>query len=643
MRFDIFKSKKCMIVFLHDSLMIFLAWVGAFWLRFNLGNIPEDAFKHAEGALPFVVSIQALVYCMFGLYRGIWRFASLPDLIRIIKAVAAGILIAALVLFLNQRLLDIPRSIFPLYGLLLVTFLGGSRFAYRWLKDGCETRGNHRVLIVGAGRAGEWITRDLKRDTSRKYQVIAFVDDKPEKNGHEIHGVRVLGQCKDIPHLVKIHQIDLILIAVPSASSADMRRIVSHCESSGVTFRTLPGLKDIADGHVKIDSIREVSLDDLLGRDPIALDWKIIQFDVENQVILVTGAGGSIGSELCRQIASLKPRQLIVLENNEFNLYQLKLELDRHFQGVEVIDYLVDVADEVAVAAVFQTHSVDMVFHAAAYKHVPMLEERLRAAVKNNILGTQRVAQQAVLANVKKFVLISTDKAVNPTNVMGATKRAAEIFCQNYNAVSQTCFITVRFGNVLGSAGSVVPLFRQQIAMGGPLTITHPEITRYFMTIPEAAQLILQATVMGQGGEIFVLDMGEPIKISYLAEQMILLAGLKPGEDIDIQYIGLRPGEKLFEELFHESESLKPTPHQKILRASYRHRDWKDLQKALKQIETGCQNNHLEMIWEALLWLVPEYQPSDLVLNQSTDISKYATKNLFKIKDVSELLYAENT
>jgi len=536
----------------------------------------------------------------------------MPDLVRIVKAVVAGALLSVLILFLYTRMQDIPRSIFPLYIILLVVLLGGSRFIYRWLKDYGQFRKGERVLIVGAGQAGEGIARDLLRNVEKKYHPVAFVDDNLVKGGKEIHGIRVIGKCKDIPTIVQRLGIDLIIIAMPSVNSATMRAIVELCEEAAVPFRTLPGINDLASGSVKIESLREVSLEDLLGRDPVSLDWQTINQSIENHSILVSGGGGSIGSELCRQIARLAPRKLVVIERNEFNLYSLRLELNQLFPDIDFIGHLADIADRVAIKRILQSHSFDMVFHAAAYKHVPMLENQLRVAAYNNIIGTLVMVEESVAASVKKFVLISTDKAVNPTNVMGASKRAAEILCQNYNAHANTQFITVRFGNVLGSAGSVVPLFRKQIEQGGPVTVTHPEITRFFMTIPEATQLILQATTLGKGGEIFVLDMGEPIKIRYLAEQMIILSGLIPDKDIEIKYTGLRPGEKLFEELFHENEHLINTSHQKIMRARARHLDWKRLIEVLAEMKSACDNYDEDKLRELLLELVPEYRLDSL-------------------------------
>lgn len=594
---------------LHDVLAIPAAWILAYWLRFNLSVIPGDIVKQALTALVIVVPLQIIAYWSFGPYLGIWRFVSLPDLIRIIKAVVVGTALSALALFLYSRTGGVPRSIFLLYGLLLIVFLGGSRLLYRWFKHKFKDfSGAQRVLIVGAGQAGEGLARDLLRDVGEKYKPVAFVDDNRQMLDQEIHGVRVRGATRNIPEIVKYRHIDLIIIAIPSASSVIMRRIVKYCEDAGIPFRTLPGIKDLASGRVSINALREVSIEDLLGREPVSLNWQEISNELKGKTVLVSGGGGSIGSELCRQIARLEPAELIVFEQNEFNLYSLHMELQRVFPDLTLHAQLGDVSDRVAVQRVLSTYSPEIIFHAAAYKHVPILESQLRIAVRNNVLGTRILAEEAVAHQVKKFILISTDKAVNPANIMGTTKRAAEIFCQNLNAHSKTCFITVRFGNVLDSAGSVVPLFRKQIAEGGPVTVTHPEITRFFMTIPEAAQLILQASIMGQGGEIFVLDMGEPIKIRYLAEQMIKLTGLKLDEDIEIIYTGLRPGEKLYEELFHESEQLTSTQHNKILQANYRRWDWSELMSIMNDVAEACATYDENKLQNYLLKLVPEYK-----------------------------------
>jgi len=593
---------------LHDLFMIPVAWIGAYWLRFNLGMIPETYLVSALENLLIVLVFQGVVFRYFGLYRGVWRFASLPDLIRIAKAVMVGIVFSATIIFIATRMEGVPRSVFPLYGLLLISLLGGSRFIVRWSKDrGIYGDNAKRVLIVGAGRAGEMLVRDLLRAKDDLYQPIGFVDDNKSKQGREIHGVRVLGACDEIIDCSDRLDINLIVLAIPSADSVNMRRLVSLCEESGVPFRSVPPLDRLMSGQVNISQLREVLIDDLLGREPVSTDWNAIEQELNGKRVLVTGAGGSIGSELCRQIASLKPAHLILLDSSEFNLYSIENELLKSFPRIAITRWLNDVVDQVAIEKIFRHSRPEVVFHAAAYKHVPMLEDQIREAASNNILGTRSMAEFADRFGCEAFVMISTDKAVNPANVMGTSKRAAEIFCQNLNQRSATRFVTVRFGNVLGSAGSVVPLFRQQIESGGPVTVTHREITRYFMTIQESSQLILQASVMGKGGEIFVLDMGEPIKISYLAEEMIRLSGKIPGQDIDIIFTGLRPGEKLYEELFHEKEALQSTNHEKILLARYREFEWERLNELMDGIELACAEYDEKQVRILMRELVPEW------------------------------------
>ena len=606
MLFNKFKNQS--IVFIHDLFMIIVAWLGAYWLRFNLSSVPPEYLQQATQLLPYIILIQGGTYWLFGLYRGIWRFASLPDVLRILKAVLVGVALNALVLFLLPRGLQVPRSIFILYGLLLGGLLGGSRFSYRWLKDHrCWVRHGKRVLLVGAGEPGEAVVRSMQRDANKQYHPILFVDDDAKKHGQEIQGIRVIGFSKDIPLLVKQFAIELIIIALPSAKSYVIQRVVEYCETTKVPFQIIPEWHELTSGKLSIATLRNVLLEDLLGREPVSLDWQSIHQGLLAKTVLVTGGGGSIGSELCRQIALIKPERLIILEQSEFNLYKLTLELTQDFPQLAFYGYLGDVNDVALVGRLLDKYRPDVIFHAAAYKHVPLLENQIRSAVYNNILGTQVIAQAAAAYEVPIFVQISTDKVVNPTNIMGATKRVAELLCQNFNSHSQTKFITVRFGNVLGSAGSVVPLFRQQLERGGPITVTHPDITRFFMTIPEAAQLILQSTVMAKGGEIFVLDMGEPIKISFLAEQLIRLSGKQPGNDIKIIYTGLRPGEKLHEELFHEQEELIATNHQKILQASYREIDWVLLNQILDDMKQACGDYAEEDLYRLLTALVPEY------------------------------------
>jgi len=585
----------------HDLFMIPVAWLGAYWLRFNLGPVPHIFARQSVYLLPVVLGVQGLVFWGMGLYRGIWRFASVPDILRIFKAIIAGTAGSALVLFLLAELAHVPRSVFVLDGLLLLVFLGGPRLFYRFIKDHSLYQSPEKTaLIVGAGRAGEMLVRDLLRGSDVGYRPVAFVDDNPRRLGQEIHGVPVVSTCSELPEMVKRLCVDIVFIAVTEAKGSAMRRLVDLCERAGRPFRILPGLQNVVDGQVNIRELREVNIEDLLGREPVLLNWQEIACGIGGKIVLVTGAGGSIGSELCRQIARLHPRMLLLFEHSEFNLYSVELELRRDYPGLILIPILGDIGDRLLVDRVLGQHRPEVIFHAAAYKHVPLLEGQSRSAVLNNVFGTAVLAAAADRFGCGVFLLISTDKAVNPSNIMGATKRTAEILCQELNGRSQTRFLTVRFGNVLDSAGSVIPLFKAQIASGGPVTVTHRDITRYFMTIPEACGLILQASVIGTGGEIFVLDMGEPVKISYLAEQLILLSGKRPGQDIEITYTGLRPGEKLFEELFYADEALLPTGHPKIRLTVGTPVDTVSFNEQLNHLRDLCAHTDEEIIATAL-------------------------------------------
>lgn len=599
------RNWRLAMVFCGDIFMVIFSWFATFLLYTNLKTMPSIAYSF----LPYLILMQGSSFYFCGLYRGVWRFASIPDLIRILKAVLFPILA---IIFLSFFYIDgnlLPHPVPIIYGMLLVLFLSGPRILFRWLKDYRQFfKSGQRVLIIGAGNAGEGLVRDLRRFSHHDYQPVAFIDDKPAILGKEIHGVRVMGTCHHISTLVDRLQIELIFIAMPSASSAEMRRVVSLCEQAKVPFRTLPGLKELAEGRVSINALREVSLEDLLGREQVALTWEKIRASVMNKIVLVTGGGGSIGEELCTQLAFLSPASLLIVENSEYNLYLVEMKLRKRFPNLNIRTFLCSVTDCQGIKNIFAKYKPQMIFHAAAYKHVPLLESQLRVAIYNNVIGTRIVAETASQYGGEAFILISTDKAVNPTNIMGATKRAAEIFCQNFAFHSNTRFITVRFGNVLDSAGSVIPLFRKQLQEGGPLTVTHPEMTRFFMTIPEACQLIMQAATLGEGGEIFVLDMGEPIKISYLAEQLIKLSGKTLSEDIEIRYIGLRPGEKLHEELFYNEEELNPTTHPKIRRAKAQRRSWSSLLDLMDELGETCEIYDEKKLLFLLCQLVPEYR-----------------------------------
>lgn len=607
------------VAFLHDLVMVPVAWIGAYWLRFNLGPIPAEFLSQALLFLPLVWAVQGTMFWVFGLYRGIWRFASIPDMARILKSALTGLAIITITSFLLTRLENVPRSVFVLDGILLILLLGGPRILYRWIRDRHLYLGSgKRTLIVGAGSAGELLARDLMRASS-SYHPVAFVDDDPNKSGKEIHGYPVAGNCSEIPRIAYQFKIEQILIALPSATAGQVRRVVEACERTGLPFRILPRIEDVVSGQVGHKDLRDVRIEDLLGRDPVNLDWQTITKGIHDKVILITGGGGSIGSELCRQIARLMPRKLVVLERSEFNLFAIERELRKDFPCLALDIALVDVCDSVCVEKSLKRHVPDIIFHAAAYKHVPMLETQARAAVMNNVFGTAVISRLADKFGCKSFVLISTDKAVNPANTMGATKRVAEMLCQHQSTHSSTKYITVRFGNVMGSSGSVIPLFQDQIARGGPVTVTHPDVTRYFMTIPEACQLILQASVIGRGGEIFVLDMGEPVRIAYLAEQMIRLSGKIPGEDIEIVYTGLRPGEKLEEELFHASEHLAKTGYSKLLLASSRSVNGELLEEMLVAIDRACADGDDERIRELVVEFASGHLPAAAVTDNVGD------------------------
>ena len=607
-------------VFLHDLLMIPAAWYLAYWLRFNLGTIPENSLQVATLMLPVVVLCQSISYFVFGLYRGIWRFASLYDFIRIGKSVYVGALIATLVIFAVTRMEQVPRSVIPLYMILLFVFLGGNRALYRSFKDQrMRAGGGKRVLIIGAGESAQMLARDMLQHARGEYLPVGMIDDNPDKLNREIHGIKVLGRFDDIPEVALRQSIDLIVIAIPSLSSTRMQKLVGICESAGTDFKTLPRLEDMISGQVTVNAIQEVSIEDLLGREKVELDRAMMQAGLSGKVIMVTGGGGSIGTELCRQVAGFAPQALVILERSEFNLYRIQTELENRHPQLNLVTILGDVCDRQVAENIMQRYRPDMVFHAAAYKHVPILQAHPAEAVKNNITGTRITAEAASRFDCDKFVFISTDKAVNPTNILGATKRAGEIYCEGMNTVSSTRFITVRFGNVLGSDGSVVPLFREQIRAGGPLTVTHPDMTRYFMTIRESCQLILQASVVEQEGGIYVLDMGDPVRIDYLAEQMIRLSGKEPGEDIEIQYVGLRPGEKLYEELFYEDEAKETTANDKVFRARHASADWRMVRQVVTRLEQSLDTAGDGDIKRILAELVPQYRDSD-----SLDIDKVA-------------------
>jgi FlaA1/EpsC-like NDP-sugar epimerase len=593
----------------HDLVAAALAWVLAYWLRFNL-DIPSPYLHGMMLSLVWVVPLHGAIILFLGVYRGMWRYVSVKDLQRIVLAVALAAALATAVVFMFQ-LGEVPRSVLILQPVLLIVAMGGARFAYRaWREQQIYGRIHMEgdpVLILGAGDAAVMLLRELKH--SEEWRVVGLLDDEVEKRGRSIDGVSVLGGLGEVADHAARLQLKHVIIAMPSAAAGIRRRAAESAAAAGLMVLTVPAIDDLLSGKVSVSQVRKVELEDLLGRDPIQLDDEGLHRLLTGKRVLVTGAGGSIGSELCRQIARYAPSRLVFFEQSEFALYRIEQEFAAELPEVGIVCVVGDVKDEASLAAAFAMHRPEVVFHAAAYKHVPLMEnENAWAAVRNNVLGTWCVARAAMAAGVGKFVMVSTDKAVNPANVMGASKRLAEMVCQSLQTETrETHFVTVRFGNVLGSSGSVIPRFREQIVRGGPVTVTHPDIIRYFMLIPEAAQLVLQAGLMGLGGEIFVLDMGEPVKIVDLARDMIRLSGYSE-EEVKIVFTGLRPGEKLFEELLADGEHTLPTPHPKLriarAQAALSAEEMADLLAWLRGAPQEEQD-----VKQRLMRFVPEYRP----------------------------------
>ncbi len=604
---------RALLAFAHDVVASGIAWMAAFWLRFNL-EVPREFLQTALFTLPWVVAVNALLFWRLGLYRGLWRYASLPDLQKIAAAVFIASLAAPALFLLFAPLVVVPRSVFLISPLLLIGAMSGSRLLYRaWKEKRLLGVVRHPeanpVIVLGAGASASALLRDLA--TSSQWRVVALLDDDARKHGGAIHDVRVLGTLSRVGEVAERMGVTQAIIAMPGATHAARKRTLELCEKAGLRVMTVPAYADIVSGKVSVSQLREVELDDLLGRDPVQLDDARLSGFLKGKTVLVTGAGGSIGSELCRQIARFAPARLVLVENSEFALYTIDQEFRDRRPELEIVAAIADVKDEVRVAELFTRHAPEIVFHAAAYKHVPLMEQdNAYQAAANNALSTLVTARAAQAAGAKSYVLVSTDKAVNPTNVMGASKRLAELLCQSLQPRAATQFVMVRFGNVLGSTGSVIPRFREQIARGGPVTVTHPDIERYFMSIPEAAQLVLQAALMGQGGQIFVLDMGEPVKIAELARQMIRLSGFSE-QDIRIEFTGLRPGEKLYEEVLIGDEISLPTPHPKLRIARARAPENPGLPEEVVAWLAQSPGAAPEAVRAQLKAWIPEYAPAN--------------------------------
>ena len=610
--FQFLTNLRSFSAFMHDIIVVFVAWGLSFLLRFNF-DIPANFYVHLYKTVFLVVCVQMVIFITFGLYQGVWRFASIPDLKRIIKAVVVSAFsVAALLLMINPSVV-VPRTVLILNPILLIILIGGSRFAYRAWKEhylyAASLLKGQPVIVIGAGELGVALLKDLSR--SEQWRVVGMLDEDATVQGRQLMGVRVLGNIEQLPALSKQYNCSHIIIALPSNALALRRQVITLANTLDLTALTVPAVDDLMSGKVSISQVRKVDVEDLLGRETVSLDNQGLQLLIENEAVMVSGAGGSIGSELCRQILKFKPNLLICFDISEYALYKLEQELLLFAEKTQLIIVTGDVKNAQRVKGLMAQYKPKLVFHAAAYKHVPLMEtHNVAEALTNNVLGTYVIANAALHAGVAKFVLISTDKAVNPTNVMGASKRLAEMVCQSLEggAKSATHFVIVRFGNVLGSSGSVIPKFREQIANGGPLTVTHPDITRFFMSIPEAAQLVMQAGLMGNGGEIFVLDMGEAVKIAELAKDMIRLSGFHHDE-IKIQYTGLRPGEKLYEELLADDELTQATPHPKLRIAIARKADAAWLKKLLNWVET-CALTDEAAIKKQLAFWVEEYVES---------------------------------
>ncbi len=588
--------------------------ISAFLLRFDL-RLPSNEMTHLAYALAVWIVVKMIVFRLAGLDRGWWRFVCLQDLPRLAIGNVLGSLIGAL-LILRAVPTGFPRSIYVLDLLLCLLLTTGARLVVRVFVEASNfhaARDKKRTLIYGAGEAAILLLGEIRRNPSLPYEVIGFIDDNPQKVGLLIHGRKVLADGESLSAVVRKNQIDIVLIAIPSASGRQMTKILHHCHESGVPFKTVPGLGELIERNGLAERVRDVAVEDLLGRGPVQLDGNLISRKLEGKVILVTGAGGSIGSELCRQIARFHPRGIVGYEISENALFSLDLEMKERFPGVPFYPEIGSIQNPDRLAEVLDRYEPAILDHAAAYKHVPMMEAHMFEALENNVFGTYTVACAAAEHGLEDFVMISTDKAVHPTSIMGVTKRLAELAVNSLQN-GTTRFISVRFGNVLGSNGSVIPLFKKQIATGGPVTVTHPEMQRYFMTIPEASQLVLQASTMGKGGEIFMLDMGEPVKIVDLARNLILLSGLHPDEDIRIEFTGIRPGEKLHEELHTFEESTVPTAHEKVKIFAGPSLAYGGMSAPIETLREICAARDAAQLILRLKEIVPEYNPSTHVL-----------------------------
>lgn len=614
-----------------DIISIMASYYFAYELRFDW-NIPPAEFKIFLQTLPIVLGVRLFHFAYYGIYRSVWKYFDAKDFLKMARACTFGSLsVVAITFFIGPRVAS--RSVFMIDWLTLLLLLSAIRALPRIFGEPKELSMRRRqcALIVGAGDLGELLLRDAMRQHMFEYDIVGFVDDNPLKQGSYIHGFPVLGACKDIPALVEGYRIDDVLIAISKISPSGMKSILRYCEQAKVHHRIVPGVKDLLSGKVHLSKIREVTVDDLLGHRPIELDISAIRDLLHDKVILVTGAGGSIGSELCRQIADYGPRQLICVDRTENYLAEIHLDFTGQFADLDIQFSLCDITNTQRLQRLFREHRPHIVFHAAAFKHVPVCESNPDDAVINNVFGTMQVANVASEYGCEHFVMVSTDKAVNATSVMGCTKRIAELYVQALSRISKTRFVTVRFGNVLHSHGSVVPLFMKQIEGGGPVTVTHPDIERFFMSISEAVQLVLQAVTMGKSGEIFVLDMGKPVRILDLAHELIRRAGLEPGIDIDVKVTGLRPGEKLYEELINEGEEALPTYHNRIQTLKSIVRDYEEINRKALELCELARAKRIDCLLEKMKEIDPQYKLPFTKAPETTRVTTVSKENAYAL------------
>ena len=610
-----------------DAFLVSFAYFLAYYLRFE-GNISVATYSNFVNTVAWVIPLKLACFIFFGLYKGMWRYTSVYDLENLVKACVASSAIIVSVVAIKTRFFGVSRSAFVIDFLLTFIFLAGARVGIRLLLNTKKDRFRlpflskidkdfNRLLVVGAGSAGEKLIREMRDNPEIKYNVVGLIDDDGRKLHQTIHGVPVLGSSSELNIISEKKEIDEIIIAISAISANEMRRIVSLCEATGIPFKTIPGVGELIEGKVSVSNIRKIRYEDLLGRKPVKLNMRQIGAYLTDKRVMVTGGAGSIGSELCRQIVRFKPERLVIVDMNESGLHEIELDLRAKFPDINIVSILSSVQDRHIMPRVFNLCKPEVVFHAAAYKHVPMMEFHPWEAVLNNIVGTQCILDLCARTEVRRCVVVSTDKAVRPTNVMGTSKRIGELLAQAYATELGARNICVRFGNVIYSVGSVVPLFRKQIERGGPVTLTHRDVMRYFMTIPEASQLILQAGAIGNGGEIFVLKMGTPIRIADMARDLIRLSGFEPDVDIMIKEIGLRPGEKLFEELITEGEGIQETEHEEIMvlkaqsgEGSGNGVTLKEMRKNIKRLVNFAEAGDGDKIREELKRIVPEYTPN---------------------------------